>query len=191
VGELVRIGAEVDIEGVVLVDLAVHTDARGSFVETFRQAWLGDRPPMVQTNLSTKQRGALVGMHYHLLQADWWTVVEGRARVALCDLRVSSPTEGRTWVGELSWSEPRGLYIPPGVAHGFVALEDMRMLYQVDHYYDGGDELGVAWDDPDLGIDWGVSSPVLSQRDLGNPRRRDLAAEALPLYPDANPKAES
>ena len=68
----------------------------------------------------------------------------------------------------------RGVYIPPGVAHGFAAVTDMTITYLVDGYYNPADELGVAWDDPDIGADWGVADPVLSARDQANPRRADL-----------------
>ena len=70
------------------------------------------------------------------------------------------------------------MFIPPGVAHGFAALTDLTITYLVDGYYNPDDELGVAWDDPDIAIDWGVSSPILSARDQANPRRIDLP-EAL------------
>ncbi len=72
------------------------------------------------------------------------------------------------------------MYIPPGVAHGFAALTDMTITYLVDGYYNPADELGVAWDDPEVAADWGVTEPVLSGRDQANPRRADLPVDRRP-----------
>ena len=102
----------------------------------------------------------------------------GSARVVLHDLREGSPTDGNTLVLDLGEDADgthlhRGVFIPPGVAHGFAALTDMTMTYLVDGYYNPADELGVAWDDPAIAADWGVTDPVLSDRDRTNPRRAD------------------
>jgi dTDP-4-dehydrorhamnose 3,5-epimerase len=168
------------IDDVVLVRPDVHGDERGRFVETYRSSWFPDRPEMVQGNRSEKQAGALVGLHYHLHQADYWYVLRGRARVVLHDLREGSATDGATEVLELSGDEDRGLFIPPGVAHGFAALTDLLLWYLVDGYYNAEDELGLAWDDPEVGADWGVREPVLSGRDQSNPRRVDIPAGRRP-----------
>jgi dTDP-4-dehydrorhamnose 3,5-epimerase len=169
-----------EIDGVVVVEPDVHGDPRGTFVETWRQEWFPDTPTMVQANRSDKVAGSLVGLHYHRHQADYWYAVAGTARVALHDLRVGGPTEGSTMILELSGSSHRGVYIPPGVAHGFAAHTDLVLWYMVDHYYDPGDELGVAWDDPDLGIEWGIEEPVTSVRDQKNPRRAEIPGDRLP-----------
>ncbi|HEX8581977.1 MAG TPA: dTDP-4-dehydrorhamnose 3,5-epimerase [Acidimicrobiales bacterium] len=165
------------IDGVVLVHPDVHGDERGCFVETYRRQWLPLGREMVQANRVDRQQGAVVGLHFHLHQADYWYVVGGRARVVLHDLRDGSPTEGATFTVDLGDGDHRhtGVFIPPGVAHGFAALTDMTMTYLVDGYYNPDDELGVAWDDPEIGADWGVTDPILSGRDRSNPRRRDLA----------------
>lgn len=162
------------IEDVVVIEPDVHGDPRGRFVETYRRQWLPLGREMVQGNRSEKQAGAVVGLHYHLHQADYWYVLRGRARVVLHDLREGSPTEGATEIVELNGDVDRGLFIPPGVAHGFAALTDLLLWYLVDSYYNPADELGLAWDDPEVGADWGVSDPVLSERDRKNPRRRDI-----------------
>jgi dTDP-4-dehydrorhamnose 3,5-epimerase len=137
---------------------------------------------MIQGNRGDRKAGAVVGLHYHLHQADFWYVPFGQCRVVLHDLREGGPTDGKTLTIDLG-SPPgtagvdhdhRGVYIPPGVAHGFAALTDMTITYLVDGYYNPADELGVAWDDPAIGADWGVSDPVLSARDQANPRRADL-----------------
>lgn len=173
------------ISGVWIVEPVVHTDARGLFVETFRVEWLPHAPAMVQTNRADRRRGAVVGLHYHLHQADYWYVVEGMARVVLHDLRAGSPTEGKTLAIDLGARadgshDHRGVYIPPGVAHGFAALSDVTLTYMVDGYYDPADELGVAWDDPDIAAAWGVTDPVVSARDAANPTRAAIPAELRP-----------
>ena len=168
------------IAGVVIVRPEVFGDKRGRFVETYRRDVIPDGQEMVQSNRSEKQAGVLVGLHYHLHQADYWYVLRGRAQVVLHDLREGSPTAGATETFVLDGEEDTGLYIPPGVAHGFAALTDITMTYQVDRYFDPSDELGVAWDDPDIGAQWNVSDPILSARDQSNPRRKDIPPELRP-----------
>jgi dTDP-4-dehydrorhamnose 3,5-epimerase len=162
------------IDDVVLVEPEVHGDDRGRFVETYRRSWFPLGREMIQANRSEKRQGAVVGLHYHLHQADYWYVLRGRARVVLHDLRVGSATEGVTWSVDLDGAEDRGLFIPPGVAHGFAALSDVLLWYLVDGYYNPADELGVAYDDPAIGADWGLRDPVLSARDQNNPRREQI-----------------
>ena len=170
------------IKDVVVAHPDVHGDERGRFVETYRRSWFPAGREMVQGNRSEKQAGALVGLHYHLRQADYWYALRGRVRVVLHDLRAGSPTEGKTEVIELDGDVDQGVYIPPGVAHGFSALTDVLLTYLVDNYYDNSDELGLAWDDPEVGADWGVADPVLSARDQSNPRRADIADDIRPRY---------
>jgi dTDP-4-dehydrorhamnose 3,5-epimerase len=135
---------------------------------------------MVQGNRSDKDAGSVVGLHYHLHQADYWLCPRGTARVVLHDLREGSPTERATQILELSEENCRGVFIPPGVAHGFASLTDLTITYLVDGYYNPDDELGVAWDDPEIGADWGVADPVLSIRDRNNPRRADISSGRIP-----------
>lgn len=173
------------IAGVFVVDPVVFADDRGSFVETYRREWFPGSREMVQSNRADRRAGCLVGLHYHLHQSDYWNVVSGLARVVLHDLRAGSPTEGATLCFDLGQPaggprDHRGVLIPPGVAHGFAALTDVTVNYLVDNYYDPTDELGVAWDDPEVGADWGVADPVLSGRDHANPRRADLDPATLP-----------
>ena len=173
------------IEGVVLVEPDVHADDRGRFVETYRRQWFADQPEMIQANRSEKTAGSLAGLHYHRFQTDYFYVLRGQARFGLCDLRVGSPTEGATLVFDLTGERDGGLLVPPGVAHGFLAVTDVLVTYLVNRYYDPNDELGVAWDDPDIGLDWGIADPVLSARDRANPRRSAIPAELLPGPPGA------
>jgi dTDP-4-dehydrorhamnose 3,5-epimerase len=170
------------ITGVVIVTPHVHGDNRGCFVETFRKEWVPGAPEMVQANRADRKKDALVGLHYHLHQADYWYVPFGRALVVLHDLRASSETDGATLALEIGEHDHRGVYIPPGVAHGFYALTDMTITYLVDHYYDPADELGVAWDDPDIAADWQLSDPVVSKRDQTNPARKNLPPGRQPYW---------
>jgi len=162
------------IAGVYIVEPDAHPDQRGRFVETYRRSWFPNGREMVQGNRSDKQQGAVVGLHYHLHQADYWYVPRGRIRVILHDLRAGSPTDGKTLAHEIGDHNDHGVFIPPGVAHGFSALTDVTVTYLVDQYYNPADELGVAWDDPEIGADWGVETPILSQRDQQNPGRKEL-----------------
>jgi dTDP-4-dehydrorhamnose 3,5-epimerase len=175
------------ITGVYLVDPPLHGDERGVFVETYRREWLPGGREMIQGNRADRQEQSVVGLHYHLHQADYWYVPSGRARVVLHDLREGSPTDRATLTLDLGRRgdgshDHRGVFIPPGVGHGFAALSDMTITYLVDSYYNPADELGVAWDDPEIGADWGVERPTLSQRDLRNPRRQELPDHLRPRW---------
>jgi dTDP-4-dehydrorhamnose 3,5-epimerase len=173
------------IAGVYVVDPVVHGDERGYFIETYRREWFPMGREMVQGNRGDRVAGSVVGLHYHLHQADYWYVPYGRCRVVLHDLRVGSPTDGVTQVIDLGARDDgshdhRGVFIPPGVAHGFAALTDMTITYLVDGYYNATDELGVAWDDPAIDADWGIAEPVLSPRDQKNPARADIDPQFRP-----------
>jgi dTDP-4-dehydrorhamnose 3,5-epimerase len=180
---MVKVSESEKVAGVWIVEPEVHGDQRGLFIETYRRAWFPDGREMIQGNRANRQQGALVGLHYHLHQADYWYVPFGVARVVLHDLREGGPTDGATLELDLSGDNHIGLYIPPGVAHGFAALTDLVITYLVDGYYNPADELGVSWDDPEIGADWGVSDPVLSARDRSNPRRADVPANRRPYWP--------
>ena len=171
------------ITGVHVVEPAIHRDGRGLFLETYRREWFPNGREMVQANRANRQAGTLVGLHYHLRQADYWYVPFGTARVVLHDLREGSPTDRATLFLELSGDDHRGVFIPPGVAHGFVALGDVVITYLVDGYYNPADELGVAWDDPEIGADWGIADPILSDRDLKNPSRSSIPPDRRPYWP--------
>jgi dTDP-4-dehydrorhamnose 3,5-epimerase len=168
------------VADVWIVEPEGHGDERGRFFETYRRSWFPLGREMVQGNRSDKAAGAVVGLHYHLHQADYWLCPRGTARVVLHDLREGSPTDGATEVFEIGEADCRGVFIPPGVAHGFASLTDLTLTYLVDAYYNPDDELGVAWDDPAIGADWGVSDPVLSGRDRSNPRRQDIPPASRP-----------
>ncbi len=157
-----------------------HGDERGVFIETYRRSWFPLGREMVQANRADRQAGAVVGLHYHLHQADFWTVPRGTARVVLHDLRQGSPTDGATLGLDVAADNAIGVFIPPGVAHGFATLTALTIAYMVDSYYNPADELGVAWDDPEVGADWGVTDPVLSGRDQANPLRAEISPALRP-----------
>src|SRR5680860_1334181 len=155
-----------DVSGVYVVEPVVHGDERGFFIESYRREWFPQGREMIQGNRGDRQQGCIVGLHYHLHQADYWYVPAGRARVVLHDLRSGSPTDGATLTLDLGARadgshDHRGVFIPPGVAHGFASLTDMTITYLVDSYYNPADELGIAWDDPEVAADWGLASPCL------------------------------
>ena len=169
-----------DIEGVLLVNLVGHGDDRGRFMETFRQEWFPGTPPMVQGNRSDSAAGVLRGLHYHLHQADYWYVPYGTIMVALHDLRPGTSSSGRSHSFEIGESNEIGVYIPPGVAHGFQAVTRATLTYLVDNYYNPDDENGLMWDDPNVKIDWPHPEPILSGRDTENPYLADIPPERLP-----------
>jgi dTDP-4-dehydrorhamnose 3,5-epimerase len=168
------------IDGVYVVSLQSFSDERGRFIETFRREWVPGSREMVQGNRSDSKAGVLRGLHYHLFQADYWYAPSGRAIAALYDFRESSPTNGASELIEFGDANEVGIYIPPGVAHGFYARTDATLTYLVDQYYDGSDELGIRFDDPAVGIDWPSGERILSDRDLSNPPLAEIPEENRP-----------
>lgn len=169
------------ITDVYTVPLRVFEDERGRFMETFRKEWFPFRSwDVVQTNRSDSRAGVLRGLHFHHRQVDYWYVVAGTIRVGLYDLRPGSPTRGVAHTLEMGNGHPLGLFIPVGVAHGFLALTDVTLTYVVDNYFDSSDEFGIAWNDPVVAMPWGIDKPVLSPRDAGNPFLSDIPPEYLP-----------
>lgn len=170
---------DVGIAGVRLVHLAPHADDRGSLTETYRREWIPDGREVVQANLSVSRAGVLRGLHWHRRQADYWCVLSGVAFVALVDLRQGSPTRLATFERRIDAAVERlGIAIPPGVAHGFYAETEVLLQYLVDASYSGEDEFGLAWDDPDLGLAWPSSTPILSERDRANPSLAEVLGDA-------------
>jgi dTDP-4-dehydrorhamnose 3,5-epimerase len=184
---MAEVHAVTEIAGVYRVEPVVHTDNRGLFVETYRRSWIPGGREMVQANRGDRQAGTVVGLHYHRFQSDYWYVPFGTIRVVLFDLRTASPTEGAVWTTDLGRQTDGshchdGVFIPPGVGHGFAALSDCTLSYLVDGYYDPADELGVAWNDPAVTVDWGIADPTLSDRDAALPGRDELVAELRPRW---------
>ena len=151
-----------EIPDVVIVEPTVHGDERGYFVETFRadklQDFLGYEIGFCQDNESKSAKGVLRGLHYQLhpaAQTKLVRVIRGRVLDVAVDIRKGSPTFGRHVAVELSGENRRQLLVPRGFAHGFVVLEDDTVFaYKVDHYYSPENDRGIAFDDPDLNIDW-------------------------------------
>src|SRR5690349_1395625 len=173
------------LDGVVLVAPAVHGDERGFFVETFSQdAWreLGVDAEFVQHNHSRSSRGTLRGLHFQTSpgQAKLLRCARGAILDVAVDLRRDSPTYGQ-WEGHVLDDERhRQLFVPIGFAHGFVVLSDVAdVAYLVSSVYDPATEAGIAWDDPEVGVEWGVAEPVLSDRDRTAPRLAEIA-DSLP-----------
>ena len=152
----------------------VFGDARGVFFETFssrlmHEAGLPADLDWVQDNQSSSQRGVLRGLHFQRpphAQAKLVRVAQGRALDVVVDLRPASPTYGQHQKVTLSAAAANVLYVPVGFAHGFVALDDDTLfLYKCSDYYAPAAEGGLRWNDPDLGIDWGVAAPLVSGKD--------------------------
>jgi dTDP-4-dehydrorhamnose 3,5-epimerase len=175
------------ISGVQIVEPSMFKDDRGYFIETYRRQWFPLGREMVQGNRGDRQKGCIVGLHYHLHQSDYWYVPYGTCRVVLHDLRTGSPTDGATQVVDLGaradgTHDHRGIFIPPGVAHGFASLTDMTITYLVDSYYNPTDERGLAWNDPGVNADWGIADPILSKRDQENPQRGQIDKQFQPHF---------
>lgn len=168
------------ISDVQVAHLRAFGDDRGSFRELFRREWFPQRTwDNMQSNCSHSSKGVLRGLHYHFHQCDYWFVPKGHVRAALFDMRPDSPTYMATQTIDMGEKYELGLFIPIGVAHGFATIEDATLIYIVDNYYDGDDEHGVAWNDPALGINWGLTDPVVSGRDLKNPLFSDIPSNLL------------
>ncbi len=170
-----------ELPGVILIEPQVFRDARGFFLETYHQAKFaaaGLNVTFVQDNHSKSTRGTLRGLHGQLRrpQGKLVRVVAGEIFDVAVDIRLDSPTFGR-WLGvTLSAANFRQLYVPPGFLHGFrVVSETAEALYKCTTLYDPTDEIGVIWNDPEIGIDWGLRAPLLSEKDRRLPTLRELA----------------
>jgi dTDP-4-dehydrorhamnose 3,5-epimerase len=176
------------LENVRLTRLDMHSDARGSFTEFFRDEWAMGVSPC-QWNVAISRANVLRGAHVHLRHSDYLVVVRGRLSVGLFDLRPGSRTYTRSALIELSGERLTGLSIPPGVMHGFYAHESSVHIYGVDAYYDPEDELGCNWADPDLGIAWPCSAPKLSPRDRDAGSLAEVQAQYLARSADGGSAA--
>lgn len=178
---------ELTLPGVMLIEPKVFEDSRGFFMETFnaeRYAEHGIPSEFVQDNHSKSIKGTLRGMHYQSgrPQGKLVRVVHGEVFDVALDIRIGSPCFGR-WVGErLSAENKRQMYIPEGFAHGFCVLsETAEFLYKCTDFYSPVDERGVLWNDPEIGIEWPLDEPVLSDKDAVLGMLADMKDE-LPIY---------
>jgi dTDP-4-dehydrorhamnose 3,5-epimerase len=179
---------ETSLPGVLVVKPRVFEDERGFFMETYRENVLaagGITERFVQDNHSRSSCGVLRGLHYQLRtpQAKLCRVVRGDVFDIAVDVRVGSPNFGK-WVGVLLSEENRfQLYIPEGFAHGFVVRSKTAdFLYKCSDYYDAGDDHGVLWNDPQIGIDWQEPAPILSEKDKRYLPLAQIAPDQLPHY---------
>lgn len=171
---------EAEISDVLIIEPQVYEDERGFFYESYsrcRYVAHGIEDSFVQDNHSRSKKGVIRGLHYQASpgQAKLVRVVVGEVFDVAVDIRHGSSTYGE-WVGvTLSAENRRQLYIPVGFAHGFCVTSDAaEFLYKVSSYYAPEEERGIAWDDPDLAIDWPVQrEPILSERDRHHPRLCD------------------
>lgn len=150
--------------GVITTPITSHADDRGSLMELFRSSWATGIEPR-QWNLVHSAANVLRGVHVHFEHADYLTVASGRMLLGLKDIRRTSPTGGLSAIIDMHAAAPVAVTIPVGVAHGFYFPEPSTIIYGLSHYWNMSDELGCRWNDPDLGIDWPASAPILSERD--------------------------
>ncbi|MBN8868948.1 MAG: dTDP-4-dehydrorhamnose 3,5-epimerase [Solirubrobacterales bacterium] len=174
---------ETGLEGLVLIEPQVFGDERGFFVETFSQeAWheLGVDVDFVQHNHSRSSLGTLRGLHFQTSpgQAKLLRCPRGKIFDVAVDLRKGSPTYGQ-WEGYVLDDEKhRQLFVPVGFAHGFCVLSEVAdVTYLVSSYYDPETEAGIRWNDPEVGVEWPVSEPLLSQRDVEAPTLAEVAGD--------------
>jgi len=177
---------ETALPGCVVIEPAVFGDDRGFFFEAWNAERYGQHglpAKFVQSNVSSSSRGVLRGLHYQWPnpQGKLVSVLEGEVYDVAVDIRRGSPTFRRWAAVVLSADNKRQFWIPEGFAHGFAVLSERALFsYLCTAPYDKAADAGVRWDDPALGIDWPVSSPLLSAKDEAAPRLADIAPERLP-----------
>jgi len=173
------------IPGVIRVLPDVHRDARGFFLETYhapRYREGGIRETFVQDNHSRSTRDTLRGLHIQLpnAQGKLVRVIEGEIWDVAVDVRRGSPAYGKHFAARLTAEEFEQLYVPPGLAHGFLVLSEVAQVeYKCTQLYDPQAELSIAWNDPDLAIPWPAQSPLLSERDRRAPRLHEVQARLI------------
>jgi dTDP-4-dehydrorhamnose 3,5-epimerase len=173
------------IPEVVRVEPDVHRDARGFFLETYREDKYregGIRERFVQDNHSRSGKGTLRGLHAQSPnpQGKLIRVIEGEIWDVAVDVRRGSPAYGRYFAAKLTAAGFEQLYVPPGLAHGFLVTSEVAQVeYKCTRIYDPKAEFSIAWNDPDLGIAWPTSSPLLSEKDRQAPRLRDVQERLL------------
>lgn len=181
-----------ELPGVLLVEPDVFEDSRGFFMETFhapRYAEAGITSPFLQDNVSFSTRGVLRGLHFQhpQAQAKLVYVLQGKVFDVAVDVRTGSPTFG-SWTGVMLSSDNKWqVYIPEGFAHGICTVSETALfVYKCTELYDAQSENCVLWNDPDIGIEWPVASPTLSERDKHAPCLKYIDVNALPKYRGAN-----
>jgi len=166
------LGGEVP-KGVILRDLITCEDHRGALTEVFRARWAGEQG-FVQWNYVQTAGNTLRGVHVHPTHSDYLVVLKGRLLLGLRDLRRTSSSFGSSTLIELRGERLQGVFVPPGVAHGFYFPETSLYIYGVTDYWNLADELGCRWNDPELSIQWPDIDPVVSERDQFAPTFQGL-----------------
>jgi len=168
------------IEGLLIIQPKVFEDGRGYFFETFNSLSFernGLKLDVVQSNLSCSEKGVVRGLHYQnppFAQGKLVRVMRGAALDVALDIRKDSPTFGQHLTIELSEKNKTALWVPPGFAHGFRTLEDNTLFfYDCTGPYNKEAEGNILWNDPQLGIDWGIDAPILSPKDAIAPLLKD------------------
>lgn len=176
------------LPSVLVIEPDVFGDARGFFLETWsknRYEQAGLKLAFVQDNVSLSSKNVLRGLHFQNPKSQGKLVqaISGEVFDVAVDIRVGSPTFGQ-WVGEiLSVLNHKQMFIPPNFAHGFCVLSDTALFsYKCTDYYNPATENGIIFNDPDIGINWPVASPVLSKKDAGYIRLKDIPKDKLPRF---------
>lgn len=168
------------LDGILLIEPTTYIDARGFFLESYEQKRYraaGIMENFVQDNHSRSAKNVLRGLHFTKRepQAQILTVMRGKIFDVVVDIRKDSPTFGKWFGAELSDAGTRQIYMAHGFAHGFCVLSDFADLhYKVSHRYDPNDDGGLRWNDSDVGIEWPVYAPVISDRDRNHPLLRNI-----------------
>ncbi len=177
------------LPGVLVIEPEVFGDSRGFLLETWRDSRYraaGVDVAFCQDNLSRSRRGVLRGLHlqHPTWQAKLVWVLEGEVFDVAVDVRVGSPTFGAWYGATLSAENKRQLFVPEGFAHGFcVASETALFAYKCSRDYAPDDELSVLWNDPEIGVEWPLPDPLLSDKDRDAPRLSQIDPTQLPRYP--------
>jgi len=179
---------ETSLPGALILEPQVFGDSRGFFYESYHQARYRDagvRGDFIQTNVSRSAKGVLRGLHYQWPnpQGKLVSVLEGEVFDVAVDIRQGSPNFGQ-WTGVmLTADNHRHFWIPEGFAHGFCVLSEFATFtYQCTALYDPAADAGVRWNDADIGIDWPISEPLLSDKDAKTPLLKDVAPNRLPIF---------
>lgn len=168
-----------NLDGVLVIEPRVFPDSRGFFMETFhskKYAEIGLTEPFVQDNYSHSCKGTLRGLHYQLEnpQGKLVYVIKGEIFDVAVDIRKSSPTFGKWFGTTLSDKNHKQIFVPKGFAHGFLVLsEEADVIYKCTDLYTPGDEYGILWSDPEIGIEWNSENPLLSEKDAISPLLKD------------------
>ena len=177
---------ETDLPGVLIIEPAVFNDSRGFFLETYhynKYSINGLDVRFVQDNHSHSIKGTLRGLHYQLKhsQGKLLYVIKGEIYDVAVDIRKDSPDFGK-WVSTILSSEnKKQFYVPPGFAHGFCVLsEEADVIYKCTDVYTPEDEYVIIWNDPDIGIDWPIATPVLSEKDSNYRMLKDISKQVFP-----------